>query len=127
MRVTRATSRAEHAHHAADASIPHADQDRVPLGEVSANTILDPEPMDAPAKKMVVKKEKARSTAKKGAKGKKAKAADEDADDMDATPAKGDDLQAEESPVSDEAVDELAKEPTAGACSQHFGPLKMCY
>jgi hypothetical protein len=128
MRVTRATSRVEQAQHADDdASTAHSDHDRVPLGDVSANTVLDPEPTDAPPKTTAVKKAKAtaKSTAKKGAKGKKVDAAqdaDADADaadDVDAAPVAEDEHQAAASPASDAAVDEPADEPTAGACEQH--------
>ncbi|OAG07223.1 uncharacterized protein CC84DRAFT_1163442 [Paraphaeosphaeria sporulosa] len=120
MRVTRAASRAEHVHHADDdandASIPHADQDRVPLGEVSANTVFDPDNTDAPAKKIAAKKGKAKSTAKKGAKGKKAKTTqEEEAEDVDTAPADEDQSQPAERPVSDAGVDERAEDATADA------------
>ncbi|KAJ4357969.1 uncharacterized protein N0V89_002546 [Didymosphaeria variabile] len=116
MRVTRAASRVEHAQHADgdietnDASITRTDvQDRVPLGHVSANNVLDPDSTDAPAKKMAVKKGKAKGTAQKGAKGKKAKAAQDEEKDGPLVPDDG--RQAAGSPASDAAVDELAGQP----------------
>lgn len=121
MRVTRAASRAEHAQHpdedTNDASVPHAEaQDRVPLGEVSANTAIDPDSTDVPAKKMAVKKGKAKGAAKKGAKGKKTKAAQDD--DADPSPPLDDEHSATENPTSDATAQELQDEPIAGACHQ---------
>ncbi|KAL1612530.1 hypothetical protein SLS60_000757 [Paraconiothyrium brasiliense] len=116
MRVTRAASRVEHAQHADsdtetnDASSPRTElQDRVPLGEVSANTVLDPESADAPAKKMAVKKAKAKGTAKKGAKAKKAKTAQGEEEEEALALHHG--RQAAGSPTSDAVVDELASQP----------------
>jgi hypothetical protein len=120
MRSTPTTAPAPTTRPTGAASTPHSDQDRVPLGDVSANTVLDPDPTDAPAKKMAAKKAKAKSTAKKGAKGRKANAAQEDdAEAVDAAPVTEDERQAAGSPASDAAVEELADQPTAGTFEQH--------
>ncbi|KAF1970456.1 hypothetical protein BU23DRAFT_591028 [Bimuria novae-zelandiae CBS 107.79] len=114
MRLTRAALRAEHAQHVddetQDASVPHTDvHERVPLGEVSANTALDLEPTNAPTKKMAVKKGKAKGASKKGAKGMKAKTTQEE----DADVVLENERHAAGSPASEVAADELADEASA--------------
>lgn len=116
MRLTRSAVRAEHTQHvdeATDASNPHTDVQRVPLCEVSANTALDPEPTDAPTKNMAVQKTKAKGGAKKGAKGSKTKATQEDeAEHADVV--LEDERQHSGSPVGDIVPDKLTDEPTTG-------------
>lgn len=113
MRVTRAASRAEHAQHADDAndaSLAQTDQDRAPLVELSANTVLDSDITDGPAKKTAVKKGKAKSTANKGAKATNAKATQDEAAD--------DDLVIAQPAPSEAAVDELVEPVVASAYTQ---------
>jgi len=116
MRLTRAALRAE-AHEidgeTADASHPHTEpQERVPLGEVSPNTTIEPEIEEVHAAKMPAKKSKAKGGAKKGAKGKKGNAAE---GAIEAVEVLEDERSAAGSPASDVAVDELAKETADGA------------
>lgn len=104
----------------ADASHSHIEletKERVPLGEVSGNSPVKPELENAEVKKMPAKKGKAKGGAKKGAKGKRAKAAEEEQVEDEVIVVLEDERQAAGSPASDAAVDELAKEPTEGACS----------
>jgi hypothetical protein len=117
MRLTRAALRAE-AHdingETADASSPHTEpQERVPLGEVSPNTTVEPESEEVLAAKMPAKKSKAKGGAKKGAKGKKGKTAD---DEVEVVEVLEDERLAAASPASDAAGDELENEPVAGMC-----------
>ncbi|KAF2256432.1 hypothetical protein BU26DRAFT_499099 [Trematosphaeria pertusa] len=113
MRLTRAALRAEATQHieTADASNPHTDpKERVPLGEVSANAAIEPaDPEEAQPQKMPAKKTKGRGGAKKSAKAKKGKPAE---DDVDAVQVLENERQAAGSPASDAAVDELARKPT---------------
>lgn len=128
MRLTRAALRAgaqDVDNETTDASKPHTDvtddQDRHPLGEVSANTTPDHKTTDVPTRKMSVKKPKA---AKKGAKGKKAKAAQEEeqkGEQKEEQKEEEPDVVPEEEgqvvggPANDAVGDNLADEPTAGA------------
>ena len=136
MRLTRAALRAgaqDVDNETTDASKPHTDvtddQDRPPLGEVSANTTADHTTIEVPARKMSVKKPKA---AKKGKKGKKAKAAQEEQEvereEEHEEEQKEEQKEQEEpdvvpegagqvvgGPVNDAVGDDLADEPTAGA------------
>lgn len=113
MRLTRAARRAEATTdecETPDASNPHSSlKERVPLGEVSTNTVpeiaeTDPEEL----KKMPSKKSKAKGGAKKGAKGKKGKTAPAE-DAVDVVEVLEDERQAAGSPASDAAIDELAR------------------
>lgn len=121
MRLTRAALRAEapiQDSETPDASNSHTElKARVPLGEVSANAALEPEPEQPDAKKMPAKKSKAKGGARKGAKGKKGKGAEEDQDQVEIVEVLEDERQAAGSPASDAAADELAKPPTDGAFS----------
>ncbi|KAF2262256.1 hypothetical protein CC78DRAFT_569862 [Lojkania enalia] len=118
MRLTRAALRAEATqspeNETADASKcelpPTPLKERVPLGEVSPNKVAEPAELevDLKVKKMPAKKSKARGGAKRGAKGKTAKVAEEPVD----VEVLEDARQAAGSPASDAAVGELAKGPT---------------
>ncbi|KAF2651352.1 hypothetical protein K491DRAFT_781925 [Lophiostoma macrostomum CBS 122681] len=113
MRLTRAASRAEaptfEDSETPNASKPHTDlPERVPLGEVSVNAVLEPAPEHNEAEKMPPKKSKAKGGAKKGAKGKKGNVAEEEHVEV----VLEDERQAAGSPASDAAVDELANPPT---------------
>jgi hypothetical protein len=100
-----------------NASNPHTDlPERVPLGEVSVNTVLEPAPEHTETEKMPPKKSKTKGGAKKAAKGKKAKASDDEHIEV----VLEDERQAAGSPASDAAVDELANAPTGGACSRRI-------
>jgi hypothetical protein len=116
MRLTRAALRAESIEaisiETADASNLSSDlKQRIPLGEVSANSLPDLELEDAQTKKMPPKKLR-KGAAKKGAKGNKV----EDVEDEGADPqVLEDERQAAGSPASDAAVDELSNGPTDGA------------
>ena len=122
MRLTRAALRAgaqDVDNETADASKPHTDgtdaQDRVPLGEVSANTAMDNEAADPPTKKAAMKKPRA---AKKGAKGKKAKAAQEEEEEEgeeEPDVVLEEEGQAVGGPANDAVVHNMTDDPTAGA------------
>jgi hypothetical protein len=119
MRLTRAALRAE-AHEidseTADASHPHTEpQERVPLGEVSPNTTVEPEIEELHVAKMPAKKAKAKGGAKKGAKGKKGKNAEDEVEVVEVVEVLEDERSAAASPAGDEAVDELAKDTADGA------------
>ncbi|KAF1955534.1 hypothetical protein CC80DRAFT_594277 [Byssothecium circinans] len=109
MRLTRAALRAEAEAQqpvieTADASNAHSDpKGRVPLGEVSTNTAIEPEVEHPQSQKMPPKKRKAKG----GARGKKGKGVDE----VEVADVLEDERAAAGSPASDAAVDELAKEP----------------
>ncbi|KAF2872378.1 hypothetical protein BDV95DRAFT_382310 [Massariosphaeria phaeospora] len=113
MRVTRAALRDQVTQHVetdtADASSPLAE--RVPLAEVSANAATDVAALEEPEiKKMPAKKGKAKGSAKKGAKGKKGKASDEE--QVEAGHVPEDERLAAASPTSEAPIDESTKEPT---------------
>ena len=115
MRLTRAALRAE-AHdinnETADASNPHTEpQERVPLGEVSPNTTLEPEIEELHTAKMPVKKTKANGGAKKSAKGKKGKAGEDEVQVIEVLEDAG---SGTESPASDAAGDHLVEETANG-------------
>jgi hypothetical protein len=120
MRQTRAALRAE-AHdisgETADASSPHTEpQERVPLGEVSPNTTVEPASEELQAAKMPSKKSNAKGGAKKAAKGKKGKTVDEEVDVVEVLE---DERLAAASPASDAAVDEQEKEGPAEGVYRH--------
>lgn len=118
MRITRAALRVEAQHE--ESETPNAStaqfhsSARIPLGEVSANAALDPDTQDTQAQTMPAKKAKGKGGAKKGARGRKAKAADDDDDAL--VEVLEDERQAAGSPTSDAAADELATAPADGAC-----------
>jgi hypothetical protein len=120
MRITRAALRAESTESidTADASNLQSDaKQRIPLGDVSANTLPDPEFEDTQIKKMAPRKLR-KGAAKKGAKGKKV----EEVEDVGVEPqVLEDERQAAGSPASDAAIDELSSGPTDGAFSASAG------
>jgi hypothetical protein len=120
MRLTRAALRAESTESidTADASNLHSDaKQRIPLGDVSANTLPDLDLEDTQIKKMAPKKLR-KGAAKKGAKGKKF----EEVEDVGVEPqVLEDERQAAGSPASDAAIDELSSGPTDGAFSASAG------
>lgn len=126
MRLTRAALRAG-AHdlddETTDASQQHTDaQERVPLGEVTANAANDPESNDIPTKKMAVKKGR---SSKKGAKGKKTKAAHEEEEEAEGVVEEAEPHDAG-APTDDSARHDLADEPTASACQHRPSLLLPC-
>jgi hypothetical protein len=88
--------------------------ERVPLGEVSTNSpnrAIDAEITEAKPKAL----KRSKSKSKKGGRGKKAKAVEEE--QFDDAVVLEDERQAAGSPASDAAADELATPPANGACS----------
>lgn len=122
MRTTRAALRAQDTEIDASNTPATPTKERVPLGDISANAVAeavegtDPE---LEAKNMPVKKGKGKGGAKKAAKGKKAKVAEGEIEVLE------DERQAAGSPASDVAVDELAKGPSHGACSECWGSMRQ--
>ena len=128
MRLTRAAMRAgaQVQDDTPDASPPHTDvQERIPLEEVSANTVIDLEPAETSNKKTTAKKGKAKGSTKKSAKGKKMKAAQDEQDEhVDVALADEDDDAG--SPTTDVATHQVADEPTAGTCQHHSSAVLRC-